>query len=99
MLRSPVKNPAWAPKCVIVAVTCVALVAVPKAVAQAAAQSVSSVRVGLPPDFYRTFRHGFAEANGVRLHYVVGGPAEGDLVVLLHGWPQTRSPWLAAISE
>jgi pimeloyl-ACP methyl ester carboxylesterase len=93
MSRPPVKNPARASKSVIVAVTCMALVAVPRAVAQAASQSVSSVRVGLPPDFYRIFTHNFAEANGVRLHYVVGGPAEGDLVVLLHGWPQTWYTW------
>jgi len=33
------------------------------------------------------FRRGFAEVNGVRLHYVAGG--SGDAIVLLPGWPQT----------
>ncbi|MEV1068989.1 alpha/beta hydrolase [Streptomyces sp. NPDC050263] len=34
------------------------------------------------------FAHGYAEVNGTRLHYVIGG--EGDeLMVLLPGWPRT----------
>lgn len=33
------------------------------------------------------FRNGYAEVNGVRLHYVVGGT--GDPIVLLPGWPET----------
>jgi pimeloyl-ACP methyl ester carboxylesterase len=33
------------------------------------------------------FRNGYAEVNGVRLHYVVGG--KGDPLVLLPGWPET----------
>ena len=48
---------------------------------------------GLPVDFDTQFSHRYAQANGVRLHYVVGGPADGPLVVLLHGWPQTWYTW------
>lgn len=33
------------------------------------------------------FRNGYAEINGVRLHYVVGG--KGAPLVLLPGWPET----------
>ncbi|MDA9451245.1 MULTISPECIES: alpha/beta fold hydrolase [unclassified Bradyrhizobium] len=33
------------------------------------------------------FSERYAEVNGVRLHYVVGG--KGPLIVLLPGWPQT----------
>ncbi len=33
------------------------------------------------------FKNGYAEVNGVRLHYVVGG--KGDPLVLLPGWPET----------
>jgi pimeloyl-ACP methyl ester carboxylesterase len=33
------------------------------------------------------FRNGYAEVNGVRLHYVVGGT--GEPLVLLPGWPET----------
>jgi len=36
-------------------------------------------------------RSGMAEANGVRLHYRIGGT--GDGVVLLHGFPQTSHEW------
>lgn len=35
--------------------------------------------------------HGFAQVNGVRLHYVRQG--SGPLVLLLHGWPQTWYEW------
>jgi hypothetical protein len=34
------------------------------------------------------FTHKYEDANGARLHYVIGG--RGDPVVLLHGWPQTQ---------
>lgn len=48
---------------------------------------------GFPDGFKDIFSHHFAEANGVRLHYVSGGPENGALVVLLHGWPQTWYTW------
>jgi pimeloyl-ACP methyl ester carboxylesterase len=50
-------------------------------------------RSGLPPNFESQFGDYYAEANGVRLHYVTGGPADGPLIVLLHGWPQTWYTW------
>ncbi|MEV0912029.1 alpha/beta hydrolase [Streptomyces hokutonensis] len=37
------------------------------------------------------FSHRYADVNGTRLHYVVGG--EGPPVVLLHGWPYTWAIW------
>lgn len=37
------------------------------------------------------FRSRYAHANGVRLHYVIGG--SGAPVVLLAGWPQTWWAW------
>jgi pimeloyl-ACP methyl ester carboxylesterase len=37
------------------------------------------------------FGHYLSEANGITMHYVMGG--EGDPVVLLHGWPQTWYEW------
>lgn len=33
------------------------------------------------------FKNGFAEVNGVRLHYVTGG--SGEALVLMPGWPET----------
>ncbi len=38
---------------------------------------------GLPGDF----RHGYANVNGVRLHYVAGG--QGEPLFLIPGWPRT----------
>ncbi|GAB2681357.1 alpha/beta fold hydrolase [Nocardia goodfellowii] len=43
------------------------------------------------PEFNRTFRHEFADVDGVRMHYVTGG--SGPALVLLHGWPQTWYGW------
>ncbi|WP_280297801.1 alpha/beta fold hydrolase [Nocardia neocaledoniensis] len=43
------------------------------------------------PAFDETFRHEFADVDGVRMHYVTGG--SGSPVVLLHGWPQTWYGW------
>ncbi|MFB9931303.1 alpha/beta fold hydrolase [Amycolatopsis halotolerans] len=43
------------------------------------------------PAFQGTFRHEFADVNGVRMHYVTGG--SGSPVVLIHGWPQTWYGW------
>lgn len=37
------------------------------------------------------FEHRFAEVNGVRLHYVIGG--RGPAVVLVHGFPETWYAW------
>ncbi|WP_424186993.1 alpha/beta fold hydrolase [Actinokineospora sp. G85] len=43
------------------------------------------------PAFHSAFRHGFADVDGVRMHYVTGG--SGPPVVLIHGWPQTWYGW------
>ncbi|WP_328610261.1 alpha/beta hydrolase [Amycolatopsis sp. NBC_00345] len=43
------------------------------------------------PKFTSTFRHEFADVDGVKMHYVTGG--KGSPVVLLHGWPQTWYGW------
>ncbi|MBB5915192.1 pimeloyl-ACP methyl ester carboxylesterase [Nocardia transvalensis] len=43
------------------------------------------------PTFGNTFRHEFADVDGVRMHYVTGG--SGTPVVLIHGWPQTWYGW------
>jgi pimeloyl-ACP methyl ester carboxylesterase len=37
------------------------------------------------------FAHAYAQVNGTRIHYVIGG--EGPAVVLLHGWPYTWALW------
>jgi len=55
--------------------------AAPAAVAPASISDAALVRT-LPG-----FQEGYAEVNGVRLHYVAGG--NGKPLVLLPGWPQT----------
>lgn len=42
------------------------------------------------------FTHRYADVNGTRLHYVLGG--EGPAVVLLHGFPYTWAVWAAVLS-
>jgi pimeloyl-ACP methyl ester carboxylesterase len=37
--------------------------------------------------------HRFETVNGVRLHYVAGGKADGETVVLLAGYPQSWFAW------
>ena len=37
--------------------------------------------------------HGSSTPNGVELHYVTAGPADGDLVVCLHGFPECWYTW------
>ncbi|PPS90626.1 alpha/beta fold hydrolase [Streptomyces sp. MH60] len=49
------------------------------------------------PRFEGTFRHEFAEVDGVRMHYVTGG--RGTPVVLIHGWPQTWYGWWPIMPE
>ena len=53
------------------------------------APSAFSVAAGKVP---AGFSERFAEVNGVRLHYFIGG--KGSPVVLLHGYAQTSHMWL-----
>ncbi len=39
------------------------------------------------------FEHRFETVGGVRLHYVLGGKPDGDVVVLLAGFPQSWFAW------
>jgi len=39
------------------------------------------------------WEHGEADVGDVRLHYAAAGPADGDLVVLLHGFPEFWYAW------
>jgi pimeloyl-ACP methyl ester carboxylesterase len=51
----------------------------------------------LQPPAPAGFRHAFAQVNGINLHYVIGGT--GELVVLLHGFPQTWYEWAAIMPQ
>src|SRR5258708_14143925 len=52
----------------------------------------SSSRVGATSPASPGFSDRFADVNGTRLHYLIGG--KGSPVVLLHGYAQTGHMWL-----
>jgi pimeloyl-ACP methyl ester carboxylesterase len=45
-----------------------------------------------------TVRHTTISANGMRFDALAAGPADGELVLLLHGFPQTASCWHDALN-
>lgn len=53
--------------------------------------SNSAPKAGAPVDGLEGFFHRFAEAGGVKIHYVTGG--QGPAIVLLHGYPFTWFEW------
>ena len=42
--------------------------------------------------------HTRIQTNGITLHVVQAGPADGDLVILLHGFPEFWYGWKAQIT-
>src|SRR5262245_39040383 len=67
---------------------------------RAAAAEASAVPTGLgsvlgapnlPGGFANTFASRYVDANGLRLHAVIGG--KGRPLLLVHGWPQTWYQW------
>lgn len=46
-----------------------------------------------------TVDHIFIETNGIRLHVAQAGPADGPLVILLHGFPEFWYGWRHQIDE
>ncbi|MEM5316781.1 alpha/beta hydrolase [Paraburkholderia sp. JHI869] len=47
----------------------------------------------LPDTMLPGFEHRFATVQGTRLHYVIGGQAEGETAVLLAGYPESWFAW------
>jgi pimeloyl-ACP methyl ester carboxylesterase len=45
----------------------------------------------LPPGFTKTFKSRYVDADGLRMHAVIGG--QGPPLLLVHGWPQTWYAW------
>ena len=60
---------------------------------QAASRLVEADPASRPDPVLDGFEHRFALVNGVRLHYVTGGSAEGELIVLLAGFPESWFAW------
>ncbi len=53
------------------------------------ASTVSFAEGTLP----KGFEHGSTQVGDVQLHYVRGGNADGETVLLVHGWPTTWYAW------
>ena len=43
--------------------------------------------------------HRFVDAGGLRMHVAEAGPEDGEVIVLLHGWPQHWYEWRHQIPE
>ncbi|PRY30556.1 pimeloyl-ACP methyl ester carboxylesterase [Pseudosporangium ferrugineum] len=59
--------------------------------ATAGAEPAEGAATRADAEFDSRFRHGTADVDGVRMHYVTGGT--GEPLVLLHGWPQSWYEW------
>src|SRR5260370_10823157 len=68
-----------------------------RAVASVALMALSITMLDPDNAFAQTPQSRFAEAGGVKLHYLVAG--KGDPVVLLHGYAETSHMWLPLISK
>lgn len=44
-------------------------------------------------------QHRFADVNGIRLHYVAEGSAQGKLMLFVHGFPEFWYEWHAQLAE
>jgi pimeloyl-ACP methyl ester carboxylesterase len=60
---------------------------------QAAVRMISASPASRPDPNLAGFEHRYETVNGVRLHYVAGGKTDGDLVVLLAGFPESWFAW------
>jgi pimeloyl-ACP methyl ester carboxylesterase len=60
---------------------------------QAEARMIEASPASRPEPALAGCEHRFATAGGVRLHYVSGGKEDGDVVVLLAGFPESWFAW------
>ena len=58
-----------------------------------AAKLIDARPASRPAPGLEGFEHGFQTVDGIRLHYVSGGKADGDVVVLLAGFPESWFAW------
>ena len=61
--------------------------------APGAARMIEAAPSFRPDPQLRGFEHGFRTIDGVRLHYVAGGKADGEVIVLLAGFPESWYAW------
>ncbi len=55
--------------------------------------NTNSLRWSQPVDHLPGFRHYYQTAEGVRIHYVSGGNPQGEVLLLLAGFPQSWYAW------
>jgi pimeloyl-ACP methyl ester carboxylesterase len=60
---------------------------------QAEARMIEASPASRPEPGLAGFEHRFATVSGVRLHFVSGGKEDGDVVVLLAGFPESWYAW------
>jgi pimeloyl-ACP methyl ester carboxylesterase len=60
---------------------------------QAGARILEASPASRPDPALAGFEHRFATVSGVRLHYVTGGKRDGDVAVLLAGFPESWFAW------
>ncbi len=60
---------------------------------QSTARVIETFPSSRPVDGLEGFDHRFETVGGVRLHYVTGGKPDGDVVVLLAGFPESWFAW------
>ena len=60
---------------------------------QSAARMIETSPSSRPVHGLEGFEHRFETVGGVRLHYVTGGKPDGDVVVLLAGFPESWFAW------
>ena len=60
---------------------------------QAEARMIEASPASRPEPALAGFEHRFATVGGVRLHFVSGGKEDGDVVVLLAGFPESWFAW------
>ena len=61
------------------------------------ARTVKTMPASRPDLDLPGFEHRFATVDGVRLHYVTGGKEDGEVVVLLAGFPESWFAWRKVI--
>jgi pimeloyl-ACP methyl ester carboxylesterase len=68
-------------------------VQIPKSKFQPAPRVIETSPSSRPVHGLDGFEHGFETVDGVRLHYVSGGRDDGDVIVLLAGFPESWFAW------
>lgn len=63
------------------------------AASQTATRRVDAASMSRHVPGLSSFEHRFEPIKGVRLHYIIGGKAGGDTVVLLAGYPESWYAW------